>query len=457
MTGRMLLPILLAALLWGAPAQAAKEPLSPDGQIAFHAMRVFSSDTTERARALSWLVEESGAGAIPVLVNLMRWLQDDRDEIAHGLRRLTGEHAGEQWFDWMLWQQKHPGVKPHAGFANFLAHGLAFVDPRFLRFIHQGVKHEIRLEEVVWGGVRVDGIPPLDNPKMIPPAEAGYLNPDDLVFGVAINGEARAYPLRIANWHEMVNDAIGGVPVSLAYCTLCGAGILFDGRIPGWDRPTTFGSSGLLYRSNKLMYDRATDSLWNQFTGRPVVGALAGSGIELKVLPLATVAWKTWLAQHPRTTVLSLETGHARDYGSGVAYRDYFASPDLMFPALARDERLHQKDIVFGVRVPGGAKAWPISAFTGGRVINDRVGLTDLVLVGDGEERTVRAYDSGGRQFVAGPASGTLRAGDGVWRLTEDALVGPGGVNLPRLPGHLAFWFAWAGYFEDAALGVAPR
>ena len=87
-------------------------------------------------------------------------------------------------------------------------------------------------------------------------AAATYLNPDDRVFGVEINGDARAYPLRIANWHEMVNDIVGGVPVSLAYCTLCGAGILFDGRVAGRGRPFTFGSSGLLYRSNKLMYDR---------------------------------------------------------------------------------------------------------------------------------------------------------------------------------------------------------
>jgi hypothetical protein len=98
------------------------------------------------------------------------------------------------------------------------------------------------------------------------------------VFGVAIGGQARAYPLRIVNWHEMVNDTIAGVPVSLAYCTLCGAAILFDARAPGRDTPFTFGSSGLLYRSNKLMYDRQTGSLWNQFTGRPVLGALTLSG-----------------------------------------------------------------------------------------------------------------------------------------------------------------------------------
>src|SRR5262249_22543445 len=153
------------------------------------------------------------------------------------------------------------------------------------------------------------GIPALDQPKMIPAADAGYLNADDPVFGVEINGDARAYPLRIANWHEMVNDVVGGVPVSLAYCTLCGAGILFDGRVAGRAEPFNFGSSGLLYRSNKLMYDRQTDSLWNQFTGRPVMGRLTGSRIELKVLPVVLTSWSQWRAHHKDTLVLSLETG----------------------------------------------------------------------------------------------------------------------------------------------------
>src|SRR5215813_15612850 len=192
------------------------------------------------------------------------------------------------------------------------------------------------MEEIAWGGVLVDGIPALDNPRMTTASAASYLNPDDPVFGVEINGDDRAYPLRIVNWHEMVNDVVGGVPVSLAYCTLCGSGILFDSRVVGWAEPFTFGSSGLLYRSNKLMYDRQTDSLWEQFTGRPVVGRLTGSKIELKVLPLVLSSWSEWRSRHPETRVLSLDTGFRRDYGPGVAYREYFSSPELLFPALVK-------------------------------------------------------------------------------------------------------------------------
>jgi hypothetical protein len=255
----------------------------------------------------------------------------------------------------------------------------------------------------------------------------------------------------------MVNDVVGGVPVSLAYCTLCGAGILFDGRVEGRAKPFTFGSSGLLYRSNKLMYDRQTDSLWNQFTGRPVMGPLTGSGIELKVLPVALTSWAQWRSRHPETRVLSLDTGFTRNYGPGVAYHDYFASPELMFPALVKDHRLAQKDRVFGVRVPGGTKAWPLTDFAGGAVLNDRVGFVDVVVIGDPQGLGPRAYQSAGRRFQKGGDPSAVTA-DGVpWRVAEEALIGPGGERLPRLPGHVAYWFAWTGYFENAELGGPPN
>ena len=146
-------------------------------------------------------------------------------------------------------------------------------------------------------------------------------------------------------WHEMFNEVIGGVPVALAYCTLCGAGILFETQVEGQDAPFVFGSSGLLYRSNKLMFDRQTRSLWNQFTGEPVNGPLVDSGIRLKIRPVAITTWQDWRNTHPNTTVLALETGHFRDYGSGVVYRDYFRSPDLMFPALVDQSQLQLKKL----------------------------------------------------------------------------------------------------------------
>ena len=245
----------------------------------------------------------------------------------------------------------------------------------------------------------------------------------------------------------MFNDVIGGVPVALAYCTLCGAGILFETQVAPRTEAFVFGSSGLLYRSNKLMFDRATSSLWNQFTGEPVAGPLVESGIRLSIRPVAITSWANWRRRHPETKVLSLETGHRRDYGSGVVYRDYFSRPGLMFPALVGDEsRVKRKGYVFGMRGPATARAWPLSAFEGGRVINDALGEVPVVLVGEAKTRTVRAYARAGHRFKAASELDRIAGPGGLWRLEEDALVGPAGERLGRLAGHIAYWFAWDGY-----------
>ena len=143
--------------------------------------------------------------------------------------------------------------------------------------------------------------------------------------------------------------------------------------------------------------------------------------------------------------MLSLDTGVIRDYSAGAAYGKYFASPALAFPAAVRDTAT-QKDLAFGIRVAGGVKAWPLSRFQGGAVLSERVGLIDVVLIGDAATQTVRAYESEGHRFMAdGPD--WVRAPDGRWQVTEAALVGPSGRMLARLPGHVGYRFAWEGYF----------
>ncbi len=281
-----------------ADTEAASDLPSADLDRSVRA--VFTIDAGPRQRALQHLVARGKTDVVAPLIDAL-WLLGDLDDVAAALRTLTGADIGADWHRWMLWQEGHSAVVPYARYDGLKADLVAAIDPNFRLFLRPGVARDIRLEEIAWGGVRKDGIPALTNPKLIAAAEAKYLWPNELVFGVSINGDARAYPLRIMDWHEMFNDIVGGVPVSLAYCTLCGSGILFDARVEGRAEPFVFGSSGFLYRSNKLMYDRQTHSLWNQFTGRPVVGPLTGSGIELKTLPVAITAWADWRARHPAT------------------------------------------------------------------------------------------------------------------------------------------------------------
>jgi hypothetical protein len=441
---------LLALVCCSPDAPRAEDALSAetvDGVVR----ELFTPEPLIRRQALAILQDRGKLDVVPGLIQAMRFVRDNAD-IDKTLAALTGEPAGKTWPEWVLWQQAHPEITPFPGFDAFKADVMAVIDPDFREFLKPGVAHEIRLEEILWGGVPKDGIPVLTNPKQIAPAAATYLTDDELVFGVEINGDARAYPLRILDWHEMFNDVVGGVPVTLAYCTLCGSGILYETSVPGQAEPFVFGSSGFLYRSNKLMYDQSTKSLWEQFTGRPVLGPLTGSGIELKVLPVTIASWRDWLAAHPETTVLSLETGFDRDYTPGQPYGAYFASDKLMFPDLVPDHRLAPKAYVFALRMDGHQRAWPLDRFAHARVINDRVGDLDLVLIGDAATRTVRAYRSEGRRFEAGADAMTVRADGKDWQVEEDALLAPDGGRLERLPGHIAYWFAWQTFIDGAPL-----
>jgi hypothetical protein len=311
----------------------------------------------------------------------------------------------------------------------------AFLDARLPR--------NISAQEVFWGGVCVDCIPPLEEPRFVSAAAAAsWILPSDLVIGVEVNGDVRAYPRRIIDWHEMVNDTVGGIPVSLAYCTLCGSAILYDGRFG--DQVFRFGTSGLLYRSNKLMYDRNTRSLWEQFTGEPAWGVLVGQGIRLRTLPVVHTSWQEWLSRHPDTRVLDIDTGFRRDYGSGVAYRDYWASADLIFPAPNRDGPLSSKVWVYAVRTGAGLSAYPISLLARRGLIEDRDGEVAIVVVATPDGSGGRAYERDGLSFgVVDLAAGILLGSDGqTWRLSETALLAEDGRRLPRLPGHNSFWFA---------------
>ncbi len=433
------------ALAGAGPAMAESE----DEAVARHSRALIVDADVDFRNALAALRTRGNPDAAAAMILALRYRRYAVRDLSKALEEVTG-HTALGWFDWMVWQEAHPEIEPHPSFTELKLESFRRVDPNFMYFFgHDWAEPEnmkIRLEEITWGGVPADGIPSLDHPKLIAAAEADYLRDDDLVFGVEINGDARAYPLRIMGWHEMFNEVIGGVPVALAYCTLCGSGILFETRVEGRERPFVFGSSGLLYRSNKLMFDRETDSLWNQFTGRPVVGPLVDSGITLEIRPVVIVTWAKWRAVHPDSRVLSLDTGHQRDYGSEVVYAEYFASPDLMFPTRADEARLRRKAYVFGIRDVGAAKAWPLASFSGGAVINDAVGPRAVVLIGDAETRSVRAYERGGHSFEAAAEENRLRGPGGPWEVTEGALLGPGGTRLARVPGHIAYWFAWDGY-----------
>jgi Protein of unknown function (DUF3179) len=352
-------------------------------------------------------------------------------------------------FEW-LWKETRP---EHPDYALFKSDLLAQMDERFREHFVGQPTSLIRYDEIRWGGVRRDGIPPLKNPKMIAASEATWLKDDHVVFGVALNGDVRAYPKRILAWHEMFKDVVGGVEVAGVYCTLCGALVLYDVTHAGVRHE--LGTSGFLYRSNKLMYDHGTKSLWSTLEGSPVLGPLVNKGIALTPLYVVTTTWKEWRNRHPQTKVLSLETGHERDYGEGVAYQDYFSTDRLMFTVPKIDKRLLNKAEVLALRnasAPHDPLAISAAFLQANPVYHARVGKRELVVFTDASGAN-RVYETRGIKFAKwdGNASATDRAGK-VWALTEAQLTQASAAPLPRASAHRAFWFGWAAAFPETRL-----
>lgn len=314
-----------------------------------------------REAAFAAIVDGEDPALTPPLLDLLSLAKTPEEwfRIIDALSAVQGEDVREVARPWrtlsLRWFQSVDRTLP-VGYAKFKSElYTAELDPQFQRFLTGDRTASIGFDEIVWGGVTVDGIPALDDPKVIAGASAKFLNDESPVFGVTIGGEARAYPTQILDWHEMVNDVVGDVPFSLSWCTLCGAPVLYRGMLDG--TRITFGSSGLLARSNKLMYDRRSDSLWNQITGEPVVGPLVGKGIALDVLPIRTTTWGVWRAEHPATTVVSPDTGYERDYAPGAAYGQYFASSQTMFPSPNLGSTFGAKERIVIVRRGGVAAA----------------------------------------------------------------------------------------------------
>ena len=245
---------------------------------------------------------------------------------------------------------------------------------------------------------------------------------------------------------------------------------MYSAKING--EPTTFGTSGMLYRSNKVMYDRLTNSLWNHLTGSPVIGPLWDSGIKLRLLPVVLTTWEEWLKLHPDTTVLDQETGlypasfYAPEDDPKAIYYDYFNAPETMFPVPNRSDRLETKDIVLGVQLNDSYKAYSSAALREGRIVNDVVGDEEILVLGSAASQNARAYYRDGRLFRLASSNGGHLGIPSVimddrgetWQVTEEFLVNTADKSekLVRIPTHMSFWFGWFQFHPDTELYTGP-
>ena len=414
----------------------------------------FSPDR-ETPDATSPSLGESGAEAGPRVTreSLIR------SRLIGFLEKHTGKRFDLFLTGWRRWMWTLPD-EPHPDYARFKGAVYGRIDPRMRRFFPPDAKSLIRLDEIDWGGVTVNGIPPLYYPKVLRAKEATFLRDGHLVFGVVINGEARAYPKRILAWHEMAIDRVGGTEVTVVYCTLCGTVIPYDSVVAG--RLRRFGTSGLLYRSNKLMFDEETMSLWSTLEGTPVVGALVDAGLHLTSHPAVTTTWGEWRTEHPDTTVLSLDTGHTRDYSEGAAYRDYFSHDRLYFQVSRTDTRLKNKTevLVLQVKPAASGDAQPVAivaAFLKKTPAFHFEASGRRLLVVTSRAGANRVYALGSHDVVfqsTSPAKELIDTAGRRWKQTESALELQGAepASLPRYVAQRAFWFGWYAQYPQTLL-----
>lgn len=316
----------------------------------------------------------------------------------------------------------------------------------------------VPLDQIVSGGPPADGIPSIDNPKFISVQETvdnKYLEDSDLVLGLNINGDIRAYPLQILVWHEIVNDKVGGVPVAVTYCPLCFTNQVFN-RTMNDGQVLEFGTSGKLYNSNLVMYDRASKSLWSQAMAEGIVGKYAGNKLER--IPFDVAYWKDWKQLYPVSKILSRDTESNRPYGADP-YGDYYTNGDVLFPVSKRDDRLGLKEIVIGFENKGQYKAYRLQEIENMKVINDQVNSKPLSLFSL-HPFMIKAYDPiiDGQtilQFEYNAKNNTFidKQTKSEWNFEGKAISGQmRGNQLIRLPFDEGFWFEWIAFHPTTEL-----
>jgi hypothetical protein len=322
-------------------------------------------------------------------------------------------------------------------------------------------KHSVPFSEIMSGGPPKDGIRAIDTPQFIGAGAAdGWLKPREPVILFVHSGDARAYPIQILIWHEIVNDAVGGLPVAITFCPLCNTAIAFDRR--DQKRTLDFGTTGKLRFSDLVMYDRQTESWWQQATGQAIVGEL--SGAQLIPLPAQTISWQTFKEAFPGGKVLSRNTGYDRPYGENpyVGYDDISASPFLYRGP--KDPRLRPVERVVTVSLGGEDVAYPFSVLERVGVVNDTVGGQKIVVLFEKgvtsalDRRSIpqsRDIGTAGvfERTVAGRALTFAAAGGrfsdaqtgSTWTILGAAIAGPlAGAHLASVVHGQHFWFAWA-------------
>lgn len=318
------------------------------------------------------------------------------------------------------------------------------------------VKHSIPLNEIVSAGIVKNGIPSIDKPIFESVASADkYLDNEGFGIALEINDRTRYYPYQVLVWHEIVNDVFQTKKLAITYSPLTYSGKVFDREFN--DQIFEFGTSGELYNSNLLMYDRTYDSLWSQVLGKAVKGPL--TGMTLKAIPSNIISWNNFKKNFPHGEVLSRKTGEVRDYTRNP-YGNYLSNNSILFPVNHKDSRMDSKTIVFGLKDESGTKAFALNDIEKAKIINDVVGGRSILILWDQDLNTATAFlrEIDGRQPNISLENNILKDSDGSkWNASGKAISGPNsGFQLKAISLENTLWFSWVSSYPETEVYELP-
>ena len=487
------LPLALTALVAACVAQDAEPPAASTpgarGAPLPTAGSVTAAPTPDRTtadetllrQAVCWYEDPARAGScvpadqsalyaiaqmgqrpalVPALVDMLAVDVGWCSAVTQALQLAKGERF-EDPYDWQIWVALRRPPRMARGYPEWKARLLALTESAgqavtFADLIGDG-RYDAETANLVWTGVQPNAVPPLSAPPAVHRLAQRYLDPADVVFGLVVNGEARAYPRRIVAWHGVVNDTLGGVPLVLAHCLPCGGAAAFD-RAGADGVVRVFGNAGLAWDGRTLLFDEGDLELWIGATGEPfnTYEEQQGDAVRRQLLDpllMETTTWADWSARHPNTTVLALDTGFVRDYSAGAAFAAVSTSERPLYPSLfglaGEVDPLPAKELVAAVRIGDASRVYVAADVHARGVVHDSIGGTPVVLLSHGAGNAIVAYRAEGLTIAGLEGSGLdLRARDaeeGRWFVQAGALVSTlDGREHPALVVREGYWWSFA-------------
>ena len=398
-----------------------------------------------RMHALAWIEDHWQTGFEAMAIEALRFTgsRESKQAMIDLLEQKTGQNYGADTDAWQRWLwRSRPPINPR--YAEVKAALFGMVDVNYRAYFLNSPATDVRLDEVQWVGLRrVDDLAALVNPAMSS-ADDSKLGAKQLVHGVVVNGESRAYARAVIALHGVVRDSVGGTDFLLVNDRFTGAGAAYE---LGHEHQA-LAVSGFLHRGDPLLYDPSTQSLWSSLRGQPVVGPLVAKNLQLKQLPTVTAPWGAWRKRHPDSLVTREIPSEQRYLAGQANYRKFVAEKRLV--ASSATPELAAEENVLGISQDNKALAIPLSLLRDTRIYSTQLGGTGITLLSTRDNAT-RAYATGEVIITAWENANHVVAQNGeLWRITEHALLNDAGVTLPRIATRQARWAAWKGAFEDS-------